>query len=565
MLRLQTDPSFLDSHSAAEIMLILGAVAVGALIVAALAFTVRTRWLLAAALALGVTQLFGPFGFTSVALLATCTLFPVAFWRTRSIRGVPFVWGILLGALAIWEAISALWSEKLGSAGYAVIFSVALLTVFLLALDVVRRDEPGVPIAIAVASPFVIVSGLIVVLFRLFPHLEGQYLLSPIAPLFSEPDVILVSQSEIDIALDPIRSLGVFADVAKPPGSTGLLEGLFFSDELTNFQNVLSPDKAGGVFLNGNTASMFFGVTACVAVWALVATRSARATVIVVAPEPASENAPTTQPVRVRDAQPATGSAVMGPARGWLVAVHATTAVVSVAALVATGSKTALVLLVGLPLLALYIGWAVRRPLAGTIVGVVGVIAAAASATFLLVTRPELLTSSTLGDRLGLWRMVAASFPERWFAGFGFGNWRFHIVEEWPFYFPGVATQVWPPHNIFLQAWTNAGIISLVLVVALMFVPIVAALRRMGEARRGAESTPARRGAANRSSAPLWSPLLGSAAIARGAVFVALAWILLHGMADTTNYAGDNHTLPFAALLTALALTRSRRSESVSA
>ncbi|MFP3468110.1 hypothetical protein, partial [Leifsonia sp. SIMBA_070] len=83
--------------------------------------------------------------------------------------------------------------------------------VFLLALDVVRRDEPGVPIAIAVASPFVIVSGLIVVLFRLFPHLEGSYLLSPIAPLFSEPDVILVSQSEIDIALDPIRSLGVFA------------------------------------------------------------------------------------------------------------------------------------------------------------------------------------------------------------------------------------------------------------------------------------------------------------------------------------------------------------------
>src|SRR5690606_15862890 len=159
-------------------------------------------------------------------------------------------------------------------------------------------------------------------------------------------------------------------------------------------------------------------------------------------PISASENASTTQPVRVRDAQPATGSAVMGPARGWLVAVHATTAVVSVAALVATGSKTALVLLVGLPLLALYIGWAVRRPLAGTIVGVVGVIAAAAGATFLLVTRPELLTSSTLGDRLGLWRMVAASFPERWFAGFGFGNWRFHIVEEWPFYFPGVATQV---------------------------------------------------------------------------------------------------------------------------
>lgn len=520
MLRLQTDPSFLDSHSTAQIVLILGAVAVGALVVATLAFRVRSRWLLAATLALGVVQLFGPFGFTSVALLATCTLFPVAFWRTRGIRGVPFVWGILLGALAIWEAISVMWSEKLGSAGYAVIFSVALLTVFLLALDVVRRDAGGGPMAVAAAAPFVIVSGLIVIAFRFIPHLEGQYLLSPVARLFSEPDVILISESEINIALDPIRSLGVFADVAQPPGSTGLLEGLFLNSELTNFQNVLSPDKAGGVFLNGNTASLFFGVAACVSVWALAATR---------------------------------GGGVVA------VAVHAATAVVSVAALVATGSKTALVLLVGLPLLALFIAWAVRHPLPGTIVGIVGVLVAAAGATAVLIKRPDLLTSSTLGDRLGLWRMVAESFPERWFTGFGFGNWRFHIVEEWPFYFPGVAPQVWPPHNIFLQAWTNAGIVSLVLVLVLMVLPLVAALRRMGEARRCTKSVPARRGSANRSSAPLWTSPFAPIPIARGAVFVGLAWILVHGMADTTNYAGDNHTLPLAALLTALALTPTRK------
>lgn len=581
MLRLQTDPSFLDSHSTAQIVLILGAVAVGALVVATLAFRVRSRWLLAATLALGVVQLFGPFGFTSVALLVTCTLFPVAFWRTRGIRGVPFVWGLLLGALAIWEAISVLWSEKLGSAGYAVIFSVALLTVFLLALDVVRRDAGGGPMAVAAAAPFVIVSGLIVIAFRFIPHLEGQYLLSPVARLFSEPDVILISESEINIALDPIRSLGVFADVAQPPGSTGLLEGLFLNSELTNFQNVLSPDKAGGVFLNGNTASLFFGVAACVSVWALAATRGGGVAAVVASGDAsagaagvtsgtgasgtggsgagASGMAPTTQPVRVRDAAPAAGSVAADPARGWLVALHAATAVVSVAALVATGSKTALVLLVGLPLLALFIAWAVRHPLPGTIVGIVGVLVAAAGATALLIKRPDLLTSSTLGDRLGLWRMVAESFPERWFTGFGFGNWRFHIVEEWPFYFPGVAPQVWPPHNIFLQAWTNAGIVSLVLVLVIMILPLVAALRRMGEARRCTKSVPARRGSANRSSAPLWTSPFAPIPIARGAVFVGLAWILVHGMADTTNYAGDNHTLPLAALLTALALTPTRK------
>ncbi|GGF39283.1 hypothetical protein GCM10010922_13270 [Microbacterium sorbitolivorans] len=587
MLRQQTDPSFLDSHSTVQIVLILGAVAIGAIVIATLAFKVRTRWLLAATLVAGVVQLFGPFGFTSGALLLTCTLLPVAFWRTRAIRGAAFVWGILLGALAIWQAVAVLWSEKLGSAGYAVIFSLALLTVFLLALDVVRHDPAGAPVAVAVGSPAVIVSGLLVVLFRLFPRLEGSYLLSPVAHLFSEPDVILVSQSEIDIALDPIRSLGIFASVASPSGSTGYLQGLFITDDLTNFQNVLDPSKAGGVFLNGNTASLFFGVASCVAVWAVVASLRValpaqtgfgrgelRASVTVSGSgslagaervRDTGSGRVDTDPVRVsavRGSAIARAGAFSPRARHLLLAAHGAMAIVSVAALVATGSKTALVLLVGLPIVALYIGWTARRPLAGAIVGVVAVLVAAAGVTAVLIKRPDLLESSTLNDRVGLWRMVAASFPERWFTGFGFGNWRFHIVEEWPFYFPGVATQVWPPHNIFLQAWTDAGIMSLVLVVAVMLMPLGAAIRRIGEARRGPESVPARRGSANHSSAPKWSPLFGSEAIARAAIFVALAWILLHGMADTTNYAGDNHTLPFAALLTALALTRTRRSAS---
>ena len=572
MLRLQTDPSFLDSHTAVQIALILGAVAVGAIVIAALAFKVRSRWLLAATLVAGVVQLFGPFGFTSAALLLTCTLLPVAFWRTRAIRGAAFVWGILLGALAVWQVVSVLWSEKLGSAGYAVIFSLALLTVFLLALDVVRHDPAGAPVAVAVASPAVIVSGLLVVLFRLFPHLEGSYLLSPIAHLFSEPDVILVSQSEIDIALDPIRSLGVFAAVASPSGSTGYLQGLFITDELTNFQNVLDPSKAGGVFLNGNTASLFFGVAACVAVWAVVA--SSRVGLPAQTgfgrgelrdPSAAVSGRVDTEPVRVSAVRGSAGArtgAHSPRTRRWLLAAHGAMAIVSIAALVATGSKTALVLLVGLPILALYIGWTARRPLAGAVVGIAAVVVAAAGATAVLMKQPDLLESSTLNDRVGLWRMVAEAFPERWFTGFGFGNWRFHIVEEWPFYFPGVATQVWPPHNIFLQAWTDAGIVSLVLVVAIMLMPLGAAIRRIVEARRGPESVPARRGSANHSSAPRWAPIFGSESIARAAIFVALAWILLHGMADTTNYAGDNHTLPFAALLTALALTRTRRSAS---
>ncbi|WP_156758976.1 O-antigen ligase family protein [Microbacterium karelineae] len=500
MRRLQADPSFLDSHSTLEIILILGTVAVAALAVAALAFRIRSRWLLAAVLALGVAQLFGPFGFTSVALLATCTLLPAAFWRAREslrdLRSPATIWTILLAALACWQAVSVLWSAKLGSAGYGVVFSVALLTAFLLARDVVRRDPHGVSAAIAVASPLVIISALAVVAFRLWPGLEGAYLLSPIARLLSEPDVILVTSSEIAIALDPISTLGVFAGVAGPPGAAGgMFEGMFDSNIPTGFQNVLDPEKAGGFFLNGNTASLFFAITACAAAWAFVGRRH----------------------------------------RG----AHAAAVIASLAAIVATGSKTAVLLLIALPVLALFIAFAVRRPRLGAVVGSIAVLVAAGGAAAVATIRPDAIGSGTIGDRFTLWRMVAEAFPARWFTGFGFGHWREHIVAVWPRYFPDVATQVWPPHNMLLQAWVDAGLVALLLTLVLVAMPLVGGLRRVSEARG--------------------EPLLGSATLQSGVVVIGLVWVLLHGMADTTRFVGDNHTLPFVAVLMALAFARTDR------
>lgn len=500
VLRLQTDPSFLDSYSTLQVVLILGAVAVAGLAVAAVAFRIRSRWLLAATLVLGVLQLFGPFGFTSAGLLATCTLLPAAFWRTRDelrdLRSPATIWALLLAALAAWQVVSVLWSAKVGAAGYGVIFSVALLTAYLLARDVARSDAGGMSIALGAAAPVVIVWAAAAVLFRLWPEAEGAYLLSPVARLFSEPDVALITESEINIAIDPIGTLGVFSDVAVPPGSAGgLLAGLFDSTTLTNFQNVLDPAKSGGVFLNGNTASLFFAVAACAAVW--------------------------------------------GIASGRLRALHAVTALASIAAIVATGSKTALVLLVALPVLALYVAFTARRPKQGAIVGGAAVVIGIAGSVAVLLWKPHLVTSGTLNDRFVLWRMVAESFPGTWFTGFGFGNWREHIVDVWPRYFPNVATQIWPPHNLLLQAWVDAGLIALVLTIALIVVSTVGAVRRFGDGRD--------------------EPLFGSDTVRRGAVLVGLLWILLHGMADTTFFAGDNHTLPFAAVFTALALTPSRK------
>ena len=49
--------------------------------------------------------------------------------------------------------------------------------------------------------------------------------------------------------------------------------------------------------------------------------------------------------------------------------------------------------------------------------------------------------------------------------------------------------------------------------------------------------------------------MFSRAALRTAIVLIGLTWVFLHGMADTTFFAGDNHTLPFVAVLTALALT----------
>lgn len=130
-------PSFLASHGTLETALTLGGVAVAGLAVAFAAFKLPARVLLGIVLALGVLQFFGPFGFTSFALLATAALVPGILWRFG--RDTAHLWGWLLAALAVWQTVAVLWSDKVGAAAFGVIQSVALLGVFVLARAVLRE------------------------------------------------------------------------------------------------------------------------------------------------------------------------------------------------------------------------------------------------------------------------------------------------------------------------------------------------------------------------------------------------------------------------------------------
>lgn len=314
------------------------------------------------------------------------------------------------------------------------------------------------------------------ILFRALPDLEYAYLTSPIARVLTEPGVELVAAG--------------------------------------SFDNVMDPCKAGGVFLNGNTASLFFAVVVCVYAWLALgsAQRGRFGSQARSATDPDGRLGPR--------ARTATGVVVAG---------------LALVAMFATGSKTPLVLIVLLPVAAIVVLVGVRRPALAAIGAGALIVLAAVGAFAATAVAPGFVqqTGRTLNERFTLWGVVGEAFPENWFLGLGFGNWRYLIADRWDEVFPEVPNQVWPPHNLYLQAWVDAGILSLLLTLVLSILPLVLVVRRAYLRRRD----------------PLFSRGTGEVLV----VLIGLAWVIGHGAGDTTVFFGDSHSLPFFAFLVALA------------
>ncbi|MCT9001817.1 O-antigen ligase family protein [Microbacterium memoriense] len=417
------------------------------------------RVLLASVLVVSLLQGFGSLGFMSFALMFTAGLAPGMIVRTWHQRREWWLWA--LGGLVLWQGVSSLWSFKFGSAAYGVMGSMALLSAFLIAREVLRDSPRDIRYAVLVASPVVVLEAGMILLFRLSPAVEELFLASPIARFVSEPGV----------------------DVLFTGG----------------YENVLDPGKSGGMLLNGNTAALLMALCACV--YALVG--------------------------------------CWWPGRK--AALLSIAALCSVAMLF-TGSKSPVAMIVVLPLISFAILIAVRKPL----IGVLLTLGAGALAVLLVVgvrlVKPELLEEATrtIGERAVLWGLVLESVPSRWFSGLGFGNWRERMVDrvvENPQLAGDPTLRVLPPHNLFAQAWVDSGLIALLLVVVLAVGPLLTVVASMR---------------AQRSEKVL---SLNSARLV--VVFAGLAWPLVHGMTDTTLFYGDNHTIPWFAILVAAAYSRS--------
>lgn len=282
------------------------------------------------------------------------------------------------------------------------------------ALSVANRDPRAILVSVRLATPWVLFQSLLAISFRISPDLEFQFLNSTIGS-------ILVG-----------------------PSAAALWTGAA--------NNVLDPEKSGGLFVNGNVASMFGGVAFFVFLMCRYLSGSK-----------------------------------------W----NYVWASVALVGTIATGSKTGASLAVILPFLWFILPVFLKHKGRKWIVSVVLVATPVAFAVPEIIDRlvPQFANDSTYAysSREALWQGAAVLFSNEPILGLGFGGWAASI---------GAVTGVYslPPHNLIIAAWANGGILASAFVVLFMLVVVLSFIRKVWESRDSADA----RVAASGLCAVLW-------------------------------------------------------------
>jgi O-antigen ligase len=237
--------------------------------------------------------------------------------------------------------------------------------------------------------------------------------------------------------------------------------------------NVLDPAKSGGLMVNANAASMVAGVGLCLTL-ILLNRRGAK----------------------------------------WLIFP----VFIEIYSIFLTGSKTGSSLLVCLALVALALSTPVNP--------MKKMFALVSAITLGLLgsnTLPNLIpgvndsTQGSFGTRIDIWKVAFEMFQVNPLLGLGFGGWQRDIAL-----YP--SARGYPPHNLFVLAWANAGLVATLLVAIFMYrvtADFLDLIRIYPVSRVRNEIIFA---------------------------FLALAWIFLHGLGDNTFIFGEIHSLFLAAM-----------------
>ncbi|MFF8189212.1 O-antigen ligase family protein [Microbacterium sp. NPDC016588] len=223
-----------------------------------------------------------------------------------------------------------------------------------------------------------------------------------------------------------------YFDWSYAPYFSGVGVKLLFT---TGFNNVALPEKAGGFFLNGNTASMFMAMTA----WLYFGLG-----------------------VRYR--------------RKWMIAF----AVVPFGGAIATGSKTALLLTMTSLLLLLLLTAVRRSMLAGFAVAMVLPLAGLfAVSTLSSAEAFSADAAHTVGSRGRIWDLAVSAITRNPILGLGYGGWIKFFGKEGGF----IGFDERPAHNLFLQAWLDGGLVYLVMIAGFALICVFTGLRALRNAK----------------------------------------------------------------------------------
>lgn len=322
--------------------------------------------------------------YPSLALL--CCLGPLfaykqisRFWRLGWFKALVFAFLI--------QAVSLAWSPSPLAGFRHLVYLIPFATAAFVAFNLARHRYVFAQKCLVVALVLSAGVALMVMLFRVSPSIEGSFLGSGLARVVISPNV-----------------LGALLDTSK--------------------NNILDPSKAGGIFVNANTASAFLGFCAVLA-WNLGATRNTRLLRAVAAVD-------------------------------WI-------------AVFFTGSKAGMIAALLVPGLAIVFDAVRARRLDIRLAAFLSFLGAGAAvaAPFAIERFSESgfagATTSTLSVRQVIWKFALSEFLKNPLGGLGFGGWE----DKFPVYalMHGVNPN-YPPHNAVMIVWSQSGMVAALCMVA---------------------------------------------------------------------------------------------------
>ncbi|HJS91185.1 MAG TPA: O-antigen ligase family protein [Steroidobacteraceae bacterium] len=351
-------------------------------------------WRLGCVLALSVVQLYViPVGEVTFALwLASAYLLWPEFVREfRNVVHVPALRTIML--LVLVQVASWSWSPDVRMGLEDLVYTLPFLLVSAASLSLGRDNPAAVARLTSLAAVLMLSEAALVIVFRLSPDLEWSYLNTSVAGWFATPRAVT------DIVTGVTRN------------------------------NILDPAKAGGFFLNGNTAAAYLGAGSAVAYYAC------------------------------REE---------GGIMAW------TLLAVLSAGIFFSGSKSGAILAVLLPVATMTVVRHTRhRGLREWAITLAWIALAGLAAFGIAVIYPALESSSfvsntidTTASRLAIWAYAAQAFFNHPLLGQGFGGWE---IGYRTYQHVGHTTAVLPPHNTLIYLWSQSGLAAVLLALVFMY------------------------------------------------------------------------------------------------